>query len=192
MNLVELAQRIRTFRLDRRLTLEEVASHTGLTRSWLSKVENFRITPSLPALAQIATALGTTTSELVEGLDEKPPLVIVRKDERKIIERDKSKSNTTVYESLAHKRPNRAMDPFLLKIPPGVARKQPLAHEGEEFLMVTQGTIEFEIDDERHVVRAGDSLYFDSHIPHRIINSYKREATVLCVFLDQTATHGSH
>lgn len=187
MNLAELAQRIRTFRLDRRLTLEEVASRTGLTRSWLSKVENFRVTPSLPALAKIATALGVTTAELVEGLDEKPQLVIVRKDERKIVERDKSKENTTVYESLAHKRPNRAMAPFMLTIPPGVAREQPLSHEGEEFLMVTQGTIEFEIDGERHVVRSGDCLYFDSGIPHRIINSYKREAAVLCVFLDRNA-----
>ena len=108
MNLVELAQRIRTLRLDRRLTLEEVASHTGLTRSWLSEVENFRVTPSLPALA----LLGLTTVELVEGLDEKPQLVIVRKNDRQIVERDKSSKNTPIYESLAHKRPNRAMDPF--------------------------------------------------------------------------------
>jgi transcriptional regulator with XRE-family HTH domain len=185
MNLVELAQRIRSFRLDRRLTLEEVASRTGLTRSWLSKVENFRVTPSLPALAQIAAALGVATAELVEGLDEKPQLDIVRKDERQIVERDNSKLNTTVYESLAHKRQSRAMDPFMLTVPPGVAREQPLTRAGEEFLMVTKGAIEFEIDNERHVVRAGDCLYFDSNIPHRIINSYKREAAVLCVFLER-------
>ena len=127
----------------------------------------------------------------MKGLDEKPQLVIVRKDEREIVERDKSTKNTTVYESLAHKRPNRSMDPFLLKIPAGVAREKPLSHEGEEFLTVIHGTIEFEIDDERHVVRAGDSLYFDSQIPHRIINSYKREATVLCVFSDQSAQNSS-
>jgi len=187
MNLVELAQRIRTLRLDRRLTLEEVASRTGLTRSWLSKVENFRVTPSLPSLGQIATALGVTMSDLVAGLDEKPALVIVRKDERKIVDRNKSKQNTTLYESLAHKRPNRVMDPFLLTVPPGVAREEPLAHEGEEFLIVQQGSIEFEFDGERHTLRTGDALYFDSNVPHRIINSFKRPATVLCVFMDRTA-----
>lgn len=182
MNLVELALRIRRMRQERKLTLEEVASRSGLTRSWLSKVENFRITPSLPALGQIAAALSVTTAQLVEGLDEKPILVTVRKNERVVVERDNSKTNTTVYQSLAHKRPSRAMDPFLLTVPPGVARDTALAHEGEEFLMVQQGAIDFEFDDQTISLKVGDCLYFDSHVPHRIINPHKREAVVLCVF----------
>lgn len=182
MNLSELAQRIRTLRLDRRMTLEEVASQTGLTRSWLSKVENFRVTPSLPALGKIAEALGISVSELVEGLDEKPLLVVVRKSERKEVERDRSNKNTTVYHSLAHKRPNRMMDPFLLKMPPGVAREEALAHSGEEFLTVISGTVDFEYDDEVFKLKSGDSLYFDANVPHRLINSSERVAQVLCVF----------
>lgn len=184
MNLVELAQRIRKHRLDRRMTLDDVSSRSGLTKSWLSKVENFRITPSLPALGQIASALGVTVAELVEGLDEKPTLIKVAKGDRKVVDRNNSKANTTVYESLAHKRPNRAMDPFLLTVPAGVARDDALAHEGEEFLMVQQGAIDFEFDDEVHSLRKGDCLYFDSYVPHRIINPHKREAIVLCVFFE--------
>jgi transcriptional regulator with XRE-family HTH domain len=184
MNLVELAQRIRNHRLDRRLTLEEVAVRSGLTRSWLSKVENFRITPSLPALGQIASALSVTVAELVEGLDEKPKLIKVRKAERKVVERNRSSTNTTIYESLAHKRPNRAMDPFLLTVPAGVARDEALSHGGEEFLIVQQGAINFEFDGEVHSLRNGDSLYFDSHVPHRIINPHKRDAIVMCVFFE--------
>ncbi len=185
MNLVELAQRIRSMRLDRRLTLEEVASRTGLTRSWLSKVENFRVTPSLPALGKIAEALGVSVAELVVGLDAKPALVVVRKQERKRVDRERSRKNTTVYESLAHKRPNRAMDPFLLTVPPGVARDKALAHEGEEFLMVQSGFVEFEYDGEKYALRAGDSLYFDANVPHRLINRYRRPAVVLCVFFEK-------
>ncbi len=186
MNIVELAQRIRTLRLERRLTLEEVASRTGLTRSWLSKVENFRVTPSLPALSQICSALNVPMSDLVKGLDEKPPIALVRKDERQVVERNNSEKNTTVYESLAHKRPSRMMDPFLLTVPAGVAREESLGHDGEEFLMVQQGMIDFEIDDQLLTLRAGDCLYFDSNLPHRIINSSKRTAIVLCVFLDSS------
>ena len=181
MNLVELAQRIRSFRLDRRMTLEEVASKTGLTRSWLSKVENFRVTPSLPSLGKIASALGVTVAELVAGLDERPPLVVVRKDDRKAIERDNSAANPTLYESLAHRRTNRAMDPFLLTMPPGAAREKSLAHEGEEFLMVQSGEVDFEYDGQLISLSAGDCLYFDAMIPHRLINR-DQSATVLCVF----------
>lgn len=187
MNLVELSQRIRARRLDQRATLEEIATLTGLTRSWLSKVENFRVTPSLPALGKIAKALGTSVADLVAGLDERPTLVIVRKNERKLVERERSETNTTAYESLAYKRPDRAMDPFLLTLPPGAARKQALMHMGEEFLMIQSRRVDFEYDGVMHTLSAGDSLYFDSNVPHRLVNPYEHPATVLCVFFD----HGS-
>lgn len=182
MNLVELAERIRALRIDQRLTLEEVASRTGLTRSWLSKVENFRVTPSLPALAEIARALGITTSKLVEGLDEKPALTIVRSNERKVVERDQSPENTAVYQSLAHRRKSRSMDPFMITIPPGVARTEAMAHVGEEFLLVQAGSVDFEYDGDLFKLQAGDSLYFDASVPHRLINGYENDAVVLCIF----------
>ena len=182
MNLVELAQRIKSRRLDQRLTIEEVAAQAGLTQSWLSKVENFRVTPSLPALGKIANVLDVSISELLEGLDEKPQLVVIRKDERKIVQRDQSPKNKSVYESLAHKRLNRAMDPFLITIPGCGAREEALPHEGEEFLFVQSGSIQFEYGGEIISLKAGDSLYFEAEVPHRLINPNQRPAKVLTVF----------
>jgi transcriptional regulator with XRE-family HTH domain len=101
MNLVPLAQRIRTRRQELGLTLDQVAAATGLTRSFLSKVENFRTTPSLPSLFHIAQALSVTLSELVEGLDERPMLVVVRKDERQELQRDGESAMT--YFALAQR-----------------------------------------------------------------------------------------
>lgn len=183
MNLIELAQRIKARRLDKRLTLEEVAARTGLTRSWLSKVENFRVTPSLSALGQIAAALEVPIAELVKGLDERPRLVVVRRKERQEIQRDKPKSNIR-YESLAFKRPDRQMDPLLLTVPPLESKRPAMPHEGEEFLHVLTGAIDFEYDGDVHRLAAGDSLYFDATARHRILNPHKKEAKVLCVFYD--------
>jgi transcriptional regulator with XRE-family HTH domain len=182
MNLVELAQRIKLRRLDQRLTIEEVAVRAGLTRSWLSKVENFRVTPSLPALGKIASALEVSVSDLVAGLDERPKFVVIRGDARQVVQRDQSPKNKSIYESLAHSPMDRTMDPFLITIPGGVSREQALAHEGEEFLFVQSGSVQFEYDGELVSLRNGDSLYFDATIPHRLINSNKRPAQVLCVF----------
>ena len=184
INLVELSQRIRALRHKQRLTLAQMEKRTGLTRSWLSKVENFRITPSLPALGKIADALGTQVSELLVGLDEKPPLIVVRKGERKAADRNSSKSNKTVYESLAYKRANRSMDPFVLTVPAGAARKDLLSHEGEEFLIVQSGRARFEYDGDEVTLKAGDCIYFDGSIPHRLSNPYARPAIVLCVFYE--------
>ncbi len=181
MNLVELAQRIRQHRLDRRMTLEQVASKTGLTRSWLSKVENFRVTPSLSALGEIAVALGVPIAELVQGLDEKPQMVVVHKSDRRRIERDGDRANIR-YESLAYKRANRAMDPFQLTVPAHETRCEPLAHEGEEFLMVLSGKIDLKFGDDVYQLEQGDSLYFDGSTKHCLSNPYDNSAEVLCVF----------
>lgn len=181
MNLVELAQRIRKLRLDRRMTLEQVASKTALTRSWLSKVENFRVTPSLQALGEIAAALGVPVSHLVEGLDAKPQLVLIRKHDRLVVERDGAHSNIR-YESLAYKRASRAMDPFLLTVQARDISREPLSHEGEEFLLVVSGRIDMKYGEDSHTLETGDSLYFDGSTRHCLLNPYASPAEVLCVF----------
>ena len=160
MNLVQLAQRIRGVRTDRQLTLEQLAERTGLTKSVLSKFENFRVTPSLGALGNIAEALGVTMSELLDGVDEKPRMVVVRKDERLPLERDRPNSRIR-YNALAHTRRDKVMEPFLLEVPTGVARSRRLAHEGEEFIMVLGGSIDYEYGDERLRLEVGDCMYAD-------------------------------
>lgn len=181
MNLVELAQRIRRLRRERNLSIDETAGRAGLTRSWLSKIESFRITPSLLALSKLAEVLGTTSAELLEGLDKKPGLVVVRNSEREPMVRDPEISNIK-YELLAHKRANRAMDPLMLEVPADGGRKEALAHAGEEFLIVIDGKVDFEYDGQSIALNRGDSVYLDGAAPHRLFNPYKRLAHVLCVF----------
>lgn len=164
INLVEIAQRIRNQRLDRHLTLDDIA-----TKSWLCKAENFRI-----------------------GLT----LVVVANGERKVDERNKSKTNTTMYQPPSHKHLNRSMAPFLLMVPASFARSEPLTHGGEEFLFVQKGAIDFEFYWVVTSLRKNVSLEFDSHIPKRIINPHKSEAVVLYVFSESerqlTARSASH
>jgi len=182
MNLVELASRIRSARVSRGFTLDRVSELSGLGKGLLSKVENFRVTPSLPTLSKLCEALGMRLSELVEGLDEKPALSVIRRDERKLVERNREQSDIE-YQSLAHGRANRQMDPFELVVPAGGGRREAMPHEGEEFLTVLHGSIVFEFNGEAHKLEAGDSAYFDATIDHRVYNPGKKEARLLCVFL---------
>jgi transcriptional regulator with XRE-family HTH domain len=181
MNLIELAQRIRRLRRERNLSIEETAARAGLTRSWLSKVESFRITPSLPALSKLAEVLQTTTAELVDGLDKRPGLVMVRSSERLQLDRD-AEISSIKYESLGHKRSHRNMDPLMLEIPAGGGRDAALAHGGEEFLIVFDGKANFEYEGQVVTLNKGDCLYFDGAAEHRLFNPYRRPARVLCVF----------
>lgn len=184
MNLVALAQRIGRLRKERKLTLQQVADLTGLTRSMISKIENFRITPSLPSLGRIAAALGVTMAELLDGLDDKPNVVVLRKSERTLIRRDYPQSSL-VYQALAHTRPNKLMEPFIVEVPAGDMKRNRLPHEGEEFFIVIQGAIDYEYGDETFHLQEGDSVYADGNIKHRLVNTGILPARVLIVFSKQ-------
>ena len=182
MNLVELASRIKAARMAKGYTLDRVADISGLGKGLLSKVENFRVTPSLPTLSKLSEALGMSLSELFDGLDEKPKLSITRVSDRKEIERDRDQSDIN-YHALAHGRPDRNMDPFVLDVPAGGGRREAMPHEGEEYLIVLDGDVSFEYNGEVHQLNAGDSAYFDAEVDHRVFNPGATDAKVLCVFL---------
>src|SRR5262249_12092970 len=146
----------------------------GQTRSWLSKVENFRITPSLPALARVAEALRIPLSTLLEGLDAKPQIVLTRKKDRRTIQRDPQNSNI-VYHALTNGRANRRMSPFVLTVPAGGGRSVSRPHEGEEFLIVLHGKVTLEYGKESFDLDEGDTLYFDADTPHRLHNSHRKD-----------------
>ena len=63
-------------------------------------------------------------------------------------------------------------------------------HEGEEFLFVLSGQIEFEIGDRKNrqawILEEGDSIYFDSNLPHKG-RSLTDDATALVVILNDAA-----
>jgi len=184
MNLIELATALKKARLDRGMTLEEVASRAGLTRGWLSKVENFRVTPSLPALGSISAALGIRLSELFEGIDAQPSFVITRKGEGMKIRRDEEVSDW-IYEALAHGRPARKMDPFVILVPPGEERPQ-MTHGGEEFVHILEGAIEFSFADERFRLDKGDSAYLNGTTPHTVKCVSTEPAKLLTVYHGMT------
>jgi transcriptional regulator with XRE-family HTH domain len=184
MNLVELSQRIKQRRLELGLSLEEVAATAEQTKSWLSKVENFRITPSLPALARVAEAMRISLANLLEGLDAKPQIVLTKKKDRRAIQRDPLNSDIT-YHTLTHGRANRRMNPFVLDVPAGGGRSVSRPHEGEEFLIVVKGKVTLEYGKESFQLDEGDTLYFDADTPHRLHNPHKKPAQVMCVFLDE-------
>lgn len=179
MNLVELAIRIKGLRKARELTLEELAGRTGLTGSMLSKIENFRVTPSLPGLSRIAEGLGVTLSELFEGLDERPKLTVVKADHRRRLSRDDS---PWIYWSLAAGPSGRVMDPFMIEIPPGEQRREAAAHEGEEFMLVLEGPVDYVYGCETHQLETGDSVYDVGNEVHTLVNRSDHTVRLMVVY----------
>jgi len=167
LNEDQIGKRIKRFRLDRKFTQQELADSAGITKSYLSKIENSDSSPPVSTLINIAKALGVNLDAFFNDQAPETILSVVRQDERQEMPRKGSPFGYT-YESLAHKFPNRHMEPYLVKIPPSDSYSSEFQHIGEECVVILDGKVEFTINKQDMVLSQGDSIYFDSSYPHRI------------------------
>jgi transcriptional regulator with XRE-family HTH domain len=161
----EIGKRIKAFRTRKRITLEQLAKQAGFTKGYLSKVEKSKKSPPVSTLGIIARALGVTISALLGEEAPRTSLCLVRKNERPLISRDGTAFGYS-YEAMAYKYPNKIMEPFLLTLPVKPKKRTVYQHEGEEILFVIQGTMKFSHGNEEYIANEGDSIYFDSSLPH--------------------------
>jgi transcriptional regulator with XRE-family HTH domain len=176
-----IAEIIKQVRLDNQMSLEQLAKLTGLTKGYLSKIENSEKAPPFSTLKKIANSLNIDIGRLVSGDSEAPKdmkLCIVRADEGKTIA-TKGTLYGYHYEALAYKKLGKNMEPYLIL--PAFNEKAVFAHEGEEFMYIIEGTHEFIYGDEKYVLEQGDSIYFDSSVPHSGRSIGEKRAKVLAV-----------
>ena len=115
-------------------------------------------------------------NETVPREHEDVRLCIVRNNERKgVISRGSLYGYH--YVALAHKKIGKNMEPYIIE--PAFEEKAFFSHEGEEFMYVLEGIHEFIYDDKKYILEPGDSIYFDSIIPHSGRSIGKQRAKVL-------------
>jgi mannose-6-phosphate isomerase-like protein (cupin superfamily) len=187
-NLAELGRRVRAARVARRLTLEEAISRTNFTVSWLSKVENGLLSPSLEGLVRLAEALECPLESLVSGLQSTPRSVVVRRGDGA---RSPSRSGRGLTaEVLAERWVGRTMRPVILHVTGSGARRQPESHAGERFFLVLEGEVRFTYGDDVLQLSPGDSIYIDAAIPHSVgptAGARSQAIRVLCVAYEPEA-----
>ncbi len=183
MIIYRIAKTVRNLRQQKGMTQESLASKIGVSKAFISKIENHTTTPSIANLSRIANALGVTISTLFdEGGKENQDIVIVRKRERKKIVGPGSDIGFS-YESLAFKKKSKIMEPFIIKYPSGTHIKRLFDHEGEEFVFILKGKIKLIYGDKQYILNEGDTAYFNSTIPHRGESVGKSEGIGLCILV---------
>src|SRR4030042_7000777 len=134
MNMIqeeELGKRIKEYRMSKGLTLQELAEKTGLTKGYLSKIENSGKAPPVSTLINLAKALNINISDIFGEPEENSNFCLVKKSDRRIIARDGSVFGYA-YEALAHKFHNKKMEPYLLTLPLVSKENVLFQHKGEE------------------------------------------------------------
>jgi transcriptional regulator with XRE-family HTH domain len=170
---LRLGNRISALREARGLTQDQLAASAGFTKGYFSKIENSKAMPLIGTLLKIADVLGVDLVDLFDGgtADMKEgPICLTRSQGSESIVKGK-KSFGYDYVALAQNRHDKHMHPFVMVLSPEVNKHIRFEHEGEEFMYVLSGKVEFEaaIDGRRQVwvLSPGDSVYFDSKIAHR-------------------------
>ena len=180
-----IGEKLRALRLKKKIGLVELGRHTGLSAAMLSKVERGKLYPTLPTLLRIALVFSVGLEYFFSDDQKRRVLAIVRRADRKRFpERPDGRDISFYFESLDFAAVERKWNAYYAEfqpLPPAKAR--PHHHPGVEFLSVLRGKLEMRIGTEEYVLDSGDSIYFDSSVPH----SYRRISQKPCSAIVVTA-----
>lgn len=173
-----IGEKIRVLRLKKKMGLVELGRHTGLSPAMLSKIERGRLFPTLPTLLRIALVFSVGLEFFFAGAREKPLVAVMRRRDRvRLPDRPGASEVSYRFESLDYLAPERRFHSFYAEFFPVASDKlRPHAHPGVEFIYALTGSLTVQIDGEEQVLGAGDSMYFDSSVPH----AYRRSGVRAC------------
>ena len=163
-----LGGRVKELRRRRRLTLEELAELSGVSRAMISKLERGEKNPTLVIAAKLAEGLGVTLSQLA-GMEERREVVVVPK-ERRMVMRDPE----TGFERqlLSPNFVGSGVEFIRNEIPEGSTSGEfpPHRRDVEEHIVVERGSLRAILGGEEYLLEEGDSIYFEADVKHRFDN----------------------
>jgi len=178
-----ISRRLRDLRKARGVTLDGLAAQTGFTKGYLSKIENGRKVPPIETLSRISSALNAEMAYFLRDEEESEAetgaVSIVRAHERRPVARGGTAFGYA-YESVAHKKRHKSMEPFVFTFPAEFQDDVSFSHGGEEMIFILTGMVDFEVDGKSTILSPGDCAYFDASVRHRG-RAIDGEATALVV-----------
>jgi transcriptional regulator with XRE-family HTH domain len=154
---------LRMLRAKRDLTIRALAEKSGLAVNTLSLIENDKTSPSVATLQQLAFALQVPITAFFESGSPKNRVAYVKARQRV----GAAFAHGTL-EDLGAGMSDRTVEPFVVTMKPNAnSGAQPIVHTGHEFVFCLEGRIVYTVEDQTYLLETGDSLLFESHLPHR-------------------------
>ena len=180
-----IGDKLKHLRLRRKMGLVELSKHTGLSPALLSKLEHGKLYPTLPTLSRIALVFSVGLEHFFGDEKGKHTFAVTRKKDRlRFPEAPGLPEAAFEFESLDFLATDRKFNAYLAEFLPLAPEKIRLhQHPGVEFIYVLKGTLGLKVGTEVEKLEAGDSVYFDSQLPH----GYSRAGGKSCSALVVTA-----
>lgn len=168
----KLGKRIREIRISKNITLRDVGEKTGLTPSFISQFERGLTQASIGSINKIADAIDAKMATLF--MDDLPPEnnfnlrtpSIVRVSERKRLDYPGLMRDYLLTD------PKRPLEAFYGEILPNASSAEAYTFNGdEEFILILEGELRVEIENESFTLYKGDSIGFEAQSQHRWWNT---------------------
>lgn len=137
------------------MSLRTLARQTGFSPSFMSQVENGKVSPSINSMEKIATAVGVTLGDFFAAATGGAGGLVLRVADRPTL--SSGWSNAEI-EALNAPGAVARLEAMLITLRPGGrSGKHPYAHPREEFAFVVQGEVTLTLGPEEHRLRRGDA-----------------------------------
>ncbi len=192
---LEPGERIRAARTAQGLSLRAVAADVGISASMLSQVETGKVQPSVSTLYAITNSLGLTVDDV---LDVCPAVTRSPTGRLHPIQRcedapEIAMENGVTWRGLAVGGSVDGVSAVVATYQPHGASSMDqthMRHSGTEHGYIIRGEITLKLDFDTYVLRAGDSLCFDSTRPHYYVNHTQDVAEGIWFIADAAPTAG--
>ena len=178
----QIAERLRGLRDVLDLSVEEMAANCQLSADELTQAESGEHDISVSLLQKIARQCGVALDALMFGEEPKMSTYFLTRAGKGVsIERTKAYR----YQSLAAGFKNRTADPFIVSVEPK-PDNTPMhfnTHAGQEFTLVLEGRLLLSIGGKELTLNQGDSIYFDSTLPHGMKALDQRTVKFLAIIM---------
>lgn len=169
----QIGQKIRNCRIEKKMTVKDLAAQAQITASMLSQIEHGQATPSLNTIRLLSIALDRPIYRFFLN-DPDIQHDIVRKTNRKQI------IDQGIHYEILTPDMNGAIEMMQLTLPAGSASCQtPLGHKGEEVALIQEGAVELTLGTEICLLHAGDSVRIKNEIKHKWSNTSQQRVIIL-------------
>ena len=158
----QIAMRIEDLRESSDYTVETMAEMLNVTADEYRKYESGQADMSISFLVKVSDIFGVDMTELLTGQAPRLNTLSVTRAGKTIDCHDQY-----VYKNLAYNSIHRKIEPMYVTVQPEDNKTLvPNSHEGQEFDYVLSGTMHIVIGKNDLVLNPGDSVYYDSRMPH--------------------------
>jgi len=181
--LLQISQKIKERRKALSITVQELATRSGVSKGLISQIENSRTIPSLLVLIEIIKNLYIDLNTFFKDINlnkKDAPIILKKKEQYETFEKEQALGFN--YQRILSKNiKSSTIDVVLLELEADATRPM-VQTEAYEFKYMISGKVEYRFSKKNVILEEGDSMLFDGRISHTPVNIGKGKALMLVIY----------